>query len=47
MDKIKNLFQDDLKAVALGIEFIKDDLEIQGAEVTQLDWQPPASGDSH
>lgn len=47
MNKIKDLFENDLNAVTLGIEFIKDDLETQGIEATQLDWQPPASGNIH
>lgn len=47
MSKIGKLFENDLKAITLGIEFIHDDLVTQGIEATQLDWAPPASGNSH
>lgn len=47
MNKIQALFESELKAVTVGIEFIKDDLETQGVEATQLEWQPPANGNTH
>lgn len=47
MSKITDLFDNELKAVTVGIEFIKDDLVEQGVDAIQLDWQPPASGNIH
>lgn len=45
MSHIKELFNNDLHAVTLGIDFISEDIRKQGAEATQLDWAPPARGD--
>lgn len=45
MSKIAELFQKEIRAVTVGIEFISEDIQKQGAEAVQLDWQPPARGD--
>lgn len=45
MSKIAELFQSEIRAVTVGIEFIPEDIRKQGAEAVQLDWQPPARGD--
>lgn len=47
MSKINELFQEELQAVTVGIEFISEDIQKQGAKAIQVDWAPPARGDSH
>lgn len=44
MSEINNIFGKDLKVINVGTSKFKDDLEIQGKEVVQVDWQPPAGG---
>lgn len=44
MSKINELFKSDLNAINLGMDLFKDDIEIQGANVSQVKWNPPASG---
>ncbi|UJF15927.1 DUF1116 domain-containing protein [Jeotgalibaca sp. MA1X17-3] len=47
MSKITELFQSDVDAVTVGIEFISEDIKKQGAKATQLEWSPPARGNDH
>lgn len=42
---IKNMLNEPLKVVNIGLEGFADELDSQGVEVTQVDWAPPASGD--
>lgn len=44
MSKIATLFKKDIEVINVGIEFIKEDIEKQGAKAIQLDWKPPARG---
>lgn len=45
MSSINNLFSEELKILNIGTSNFKDDLELQGQKVIQLDWAPPAGGD--
>lgn len=45
MSKINELFQTNLQAVTVGIDFINEDIQKQGVKATQLEWTPPARGD--
>ena len=45
MSGINNLFSEELKILNIGTSNFKDDLELQGQKVIQLDWAPPAGGD--
>lgn len=45
MNNINSLFSKKLKVLNLGTKNFKDDLEIQGQDVLQLDWSPAAGGD--
>lgn len=40
-----NLFSQELKVINMGTSKFKDDLELQGQQVIQLDWKPAADGD--
>ena len=44
MRKILDLFGQDLSVINLGLELFGESLAEQGAEVTQVDWRPPAGG---
>lgn len=44
MSRINDLFQSDLHVINVGIEYFKDDMKQQKANVTHLDWQPPGGG---
>lgn len=46
MSKINELFQSDLEAITVGIDFITDDIKKQGVKATQLNWMPPARGNA-
>ncbi|MCL6574355.1 MAG: DUF1116 domain-containing protein, partial [Bacillus sp. (in: Bacteria)] len=44
MSKISELFTSKLNVINVGIENFKDDLLIQNADVTHLEWTPPGGG---
>lgn len=44
MKSINELFKTELKIANLGMDLFKDDASLQGAEVVQVRWNPPASG---
>ena len=44
-NKIKTLFQDDLKIINIGLRKFAEELENQDIQVVQIDWAPPAGGD--
>ncbi len=44
MNEINKLFSEDLKIINIGTANFRDDLLLQGKEVVQLDWAPPAGG---
>lgn len=44
MSKTNNIFNEKLQVVNIGTSKFKEDLELQGADVLQVDWQPPAGG---
>lgn len=44
MSGSNNIFNKNLQVVNIGTSKFKEDLELQGAEVIQVDWQPPAGG---
>ncbi len=44
--KIKNLLEQPLKVINVGLESFAADLEQRGVEVVQVDWAPPAGGDA-
>lgn len=46
MNRIDELFQSDVNAINVGIDFISEDINKQGATSTQLDWTPPARGNT-
>jgi hypothetical protein len=41
----KNLLQEDLKIINIGLEIFHDELKNQAIEVLQVEWVPPAEGD--
>lgn len=43
---VADLFQADLKAINLGLESFADVLRQRGVPVVQMDWRPPAGGDT-
>lgn len=43
---LKDISNKDIKVINLGLEAFKDDLQKQGVEVVQVDWQPPAQIDA-
>ena len=43
--KIENLFASQLVAVNIGPRLFGEALEMQGVEVVQVVWKPPAGGD--
>lgn len=45
MTGINKLFSEQLKILNIGTSKFKDDLELQGQDVLQLDWEPAAGGD--
>ena len=44
MDKILDLFGQDLKVINMGLDVFADALTRQGLDVTQMEWKPPAGG---
>jgi hypothetical protein len=45
-DKLKKLLDKGPVAINMGVEDFAASLEIQGVEVIQVDWVPPAGGDA-
>ena len=45
-DAIDNLFSAPPKLVNVGLESFAEELTAQGVEVVQVDWSPPARGDT-
>ena len=45
--KINDLFSTDLNVINLGLEGFADTLRALGTKATQVDWKPPAGGNSH
>ncbi len=45
-DNIKELLENGPKAINIGVPDFADSLQIQGAEVVQVNWVPPAGDDS-
>ena len=43
--EIKNLLEENLRVVNIGLERFALELEQQGVEVVHVDWSPPADGD--
>lgn len=43
---LRDLLNDDLEVINLGLELFRETLEAQGVAVIQVDWRPPAGGDS-
>ncbi len=43
--EIKKLLAEPLKLVHIGLEGFARELKLQGVEVIQVDWAPPAGGD--
>ena len=43
--KIKNLLEEPLKVVNIGLEGFAKELDQQGVKVIHVDWAPPAGGD--
>ncbi len=46
VDRIAELFGRDLKVINVGLETFADNLVELGVEVQQVDWKPPAGGDT-
>jgi FdrA protein len=44
-DKIQELLQEELVIINVGLRGFAESLELQDAEVVQVDWIPPAGGD--
>ncbi len=44
MSNLQDLFSKQLKIINIGASNFKEDFILQGADVIQLDWQPPAGG---
>ena len=44
-DRLDELLDQGPVAVNIGVEDFANSLKIQGAEVIQVDWTPPAGGD--
>lgn len=41
-----NVFDAPLRVINIGLASFADDLRAQGVQVIELDWRPPAGGDS-
>lgn len=44
-NKLEELFTQGPVVVNIGVEDFAQSLKVQGIEVTQVDWTPPAGGD--
>ena len=42
----KNLLEENLRVINIGLERFAWELDQQGAEVVNVDWSPPAGGNS-
>jgi FdrA protein len=45
-NKINKLLTEPLKVINIGLEGFAEELTQQGVEVVQVDWAPPAGGDT-
>ncbi len=45
-DRFQQLLQEGPVAVNIGVEDFAVNLRLQGAEVVEIDWVPPAGGDA-
>ena len=45
-EQINDLLHQPLVIINLGLESFTENMKGQGAEVVQVDWRPPASGDT-
>lgn len=46
-DNGTSLLGQSLKVINIGLEIFHESLLVQGAEVVQVDWRPPAGGDEN
>ncbi|SEN49507.1 Protein of unknown function [Amphibacillus marinus] len=46
MSRATELFNDSLRVINIGTSKFKDDLDLQNVESVQLDWRPPAGGNT-
>ncbi|HKJ86842.1 MAG TPA: DUF1116 domain-containing protein, partial [Spirochaetia bacterium] len=46
VSRINELFESELSVINLGLESFSDNLKARGVGATQVDWKPPAGGDS-
>ena len=44
-DKFKELLENGPKVINIGVQDFADSLKVQGTEVIQVNWAPPAGGD--
>lgn len=44
-NKLKELLENGPKVINIGVQDFADSLQIQGLEVIQVNWIPPAGGD--
>jgi len=44
-DKLKELLDRGPNVINIGVQDFADSLKVQGAEVVQVNWVPPAGGD--
>ncbi len=44
--KVKTLLEEPLRVVNIGLEGFAKELDQQGVKVIQVDWTPPAGGDT-
>ncbi len=42
----KNIFEDELRIINIGLEIFADELRSDEVEVVQMDWRPPTGGNS-
>ena len=45
MNRTNELFQEQLTILNVGAPNFREDLKLQGQQVTQIKWQPPMDGD--
>ena len=45
-DKLKELLDNGPNVINIGVQDFADSLKVQGAAVVQVNWVPPAGGDS-
>ena len=43
----KNILQDQLRVINIGLEVFADELRSDKIQVVQMDWRPPTGGNSH